>query len=107
LFGKLRFIDSFKFMASSLDSLAQGLNPDDFIELRSQFSDCQLLLQKGVYPYEYIDSFEKFNETSLPPIGAFFSKMSNSIITTEQYKHAKKVWGSIIYKIWESIQIFI
>jgi Recombination endonuclease VII len=90
--GKLRFVDSFKFMASSLDSLAQGLNPDDFKELKSQFTDCQLLLQKGVYPYEYIDSFNKFQENSLPPIGAFFSKMSNSNITNAQYEHARKVW---------------
>jgi hypothetical protein len=91
-FGKLRFIDSFKFMASSLDSLAQGLSPDDFKELKSEFQDYELLLQKGVYPYEYFDSFERFQETSLPPINAFFSKMTNCSITKTQYDHAQKVW---------------
>ena len=33
--------------------------------------DINLLLQKGVYPYEYMDSFDRFQETELPPIGKF------------------------------------
>ena len=35
--------------------------------------DINLLLQKGVYPYEYMDSFDRFQETELPPIGKFYS----------------------------------
>ena len=35
--------------------------------------DINLLLQKGVYPYEYMDSFDRFQETELPPIGKFFT----------------------------------
>jgi hypothetical protein len=89
----LRFVDSFKFMASSLDSLAQGLKPDDFQEIQKNFSDYQLLLQKGIYPYEYIDSFEKFSETSLPSKSAFFNKLTNTNISDEQYEHAHKIWG--------------
>ena len=35
-----------------------------------------LLLRKGFYPYEYMDSWEKFDETSLPPKKAFYSKLN-------------------------------
>ena len=51
-----------------------------------------LILRKGVYPYEHMDSFEKFNETSLPPKEAFYSKLTDSHISDDDYEHAKKVW---------------
>ena len=41
--------------------------------------DINLLLQKGVYPYEYMDSFDRFQETELPPIGKFYSSLSRKI----------------------------
>ena len=51
-----------------------------------------LLLRKGVYPYEYIDSWEKFNEISLPPKEAFCSELNLEGIKDEDYEHAQKVW---------------
>ena len=51
-----------------------------------------LLLRKGVYPYEYIDSWEKFNEISLPPKEAFYSELNLEDIKDEDYEHAQKVW---------------
>ena len=51
-----------------------------------------LLLRKGVYPYEYMDSWEKFNETSLPDKKAFYSELNKEGITDEDYAHAQKVW---------------
>ena len=51
-----------------------------------------LLLRKGVYPYEYIDSWEKFNEISLPPKEAFCSELNLEDIKDEDYEHAQKVW---------------
>ena len=51
-----------------------------------------LLLQKGVYPYEYMDSWEKVNETELPPKD-FYSNLNLEDICDEDYKHAQKVWG--------------
>ena len=51
-----------------------------------------LLLRKGVYPYEYMDSWEKFNETSLPDKEAFYSELNKEGITDEDYAHAQKVW---------------
>ena len=91
----LRFIDSFKFMSSSLDSLTKNLviggkklfGFEDYSELQYD-----LLTRKGVYPYEYVNSWDRFNETQLPPIDAFYSNLNMSLISEEDYQHAQKVW---------------
>lgn len=49
-----------------------------------------LLLRKGVFPYEYIDSHEKFKETSLPSIEKFYSDLKGRI-SQKNYEHAQKV----------------
>ena len=51
------------------------------------------ILRKGVYPYEYIDSFEKFNETELPPIEKFYKSLNDESIKQTDYEHAQKVWN--------------
>ena len=51
-----------------------------------------LLLRKGVYPYEYMDSWEKFNETSLPPKRAYYSKLHEEDIIDPHSPHAQRVW---------------
>ena len=52
-----------------------------------------LLLQKGVYPYEYMSDWEKFEETSLPPKEAFKNSLKNCEIDEADYTHAQKVWS--------------
>ena len=54
-----------------------------------------LLIRKGVYPYEYIDSQERYNETSLPDKTPFYSKLNLEDITDKDYKHAQKVWDVV------------
>ena len=56
------------------------------------------LLRKGVYPYEYMDSWERFNETSLPDKEAFYSNLNMEDITDVDYKHAKIVFKNLINK---------
>ena len=51
-----------------------------------------LLLRKGVYPYEYMDSWERFNETSLPPKKDFYSELTLEDINNKDYTHAQKVF---------------
>lgn len=53
--------------------------------------DMNLLLRKGVYPYEYMGSFERFSETTLPAQEKFYNKLNEEALTTEDYNHAKKV----------------
>ena len=49
-----------------------------------------LLLRKGVYPYEYMDSWETFNETSSPPKKDFYSELTLEDVTDKDYNHAQK-----------------
>ena len=65
----LAFIDSFQFMGSSLEKLAGNLSEERFIYTREYFPDerqFNLMKAKGVYPYDYMDSFSKFSDTVLP-----------------------------------------
>ena len=50
-----------------------------------------MLLRNGFYPYEYLDSWERFNETTLPNKKAFYSKLYLEGIIDEDYIHAQKV----------------
>ena len=91
---KIRFIDSFKFMSTSLDSLVNNLPDDAFNNLEGCYKGEKLSLvkRKGVYPYEYMDSLERLDETKLPPKEAFYSKLMGEGISNEDYEHAKNVW---------------
>ena len=51
-----------------------------------------LLLRKGVYSYEYIDSWQKFDETTLPDKEAFYSNLNMEDITDVDYRHGIKVF---------------
>ena len=143
---QLRFIDSMRFMASSLDSLTinlvgvsgmpcnecgescefthmdenfvthgkcrncysgyskRQLNKyfifNDFDNLRVGHNDEQfrLLLRKGVYLYGYMTSWDKFEETQLPPKEAFHSNLNMSDISKYDYEHAQKVWKEFSLK---------
>ena len=57
-----------------------------------------LLLRKGIYPYEYMDSWKKFDDTSLPDKKAFYSKLNLEDIIDKDYKHAQKVWSKLEIK---------
>ena len=52
------------------------------------------MLRKGVYPYEYMDSWEKFNETSLPSKKGFYSKLNMENIDDIDYRHGNNVFKS-------------
>ena len=97
-FGEFRFLDSFAFMSSSLDTLATNLlkdGADNFKHtLTGNLTDEQksLIVKKGVYPYEYINSYERFNETELPAIDEFYSTLNEEGIEDKEYEHAIKVW---------------
>ena len=89
---ELRFIDSFKSIASSLDSLTRNLvggkgeklfGFENYLEL-----PYELLTRKRIYPYEYMSSWDKFKE-SLLPIEAFYSKLKMSKIGEDDYQHAQ------------------
>ena len=146
---KIKFIDSFRFMSSSLskfvNNLSEGIHNNkcsdcesnvDYIKItakpsslerkneklllkcfncnayykkkfnkdliknfKNTYSFCNndlnkfiLLLRKGVYPYEYMDSWEKFNETSLPSKKDFYSNLNMEDIDDKDYRHGNNVF---------------
>ena len=95
----LTFIDSFQFMSSSLEKLVSNL-PIESLKYTSQvFEDDELKLmaKKGVYPYDYMDSFQKFKE-QLPSKEEFYSILNDKHISDEDYKHAQNVWNKFNLK---------
>ena len=144
---KMKFIDNYRFMSTSLsnlvNNLSEGVHNDkctscksclDYMttkdeqlifrcfmckknyekdfnkELIQRFATiyefCNrnlnkfiLLLRKGVYPYEYMDSWERFNETSLLDKEAFYSSLNMEDITEVDHRHAKRVLKGLTTKI--------
>lgn len=95
---KLKFIDSFRFMASSLDKLASYLPSEKKTVLRGQFAHLDgntmsLLERKGVFPYDYVNSWDKLNETRLPARENFYSQLTDSEISESEYAFAHEIWN--------------
>ena len=92
---EIRFLDSYKFLQSSLANLVSNLSPDDFHNTKHAFKkNTSLLTRKGVYPYDYVSSLDKLSETQLPPKDEFYSKINDEDISDEDYQHAIKVWNT-------------
>ena len=82
-------------MSSSLDSLTKSLvSGRKKLFGFEDYSDLQydLFTRKGVYPYEYVNSWDRFEETQLTPISAFYSNLNMSSISEDDYQHAQRVW---------------
>ncbi|XP_055316114.1 uncharacterized protein LOC129575903 [Sitodiplosis mosellana] len=97
-FIKFRFIDSFQFMAKSLDYLSSTLPFEKKSNLKSQFNDLdeerlKMLKRKGVFCYDYIDEWGKLEETSLPSKEMFYSKLNECELSVEDYEFACKIWS--------------
>ena len=97
---KIRFIDSFKFMATSLDNLVKNLPKDSFKNLTEFYEgdELDLIKRKGVFPYDWFDNFGKLSADNLPPKEAFHSILNDSGISEEDYIHAQNVWKTFKMK---------
>ena len=125
---RLKFIDSFRFMLTSLsklvDNLTDGVNNDKCVNCKSNLCfvrtinetllfecvDCKkefsntyefcgndmdkflILLRKGVYPYEYMDGWDRFSEKALPDKYSFYSSLTMEDISKTDYLHANNVF---------------
>ena len=94
--GQFRFVDSYAFLSSSLGQLVANTPKANLSITRLYIEQAMfnLITRKGVYPYEYMDSFERFEETQLPPKEKFHSSLSQENISEEDYKHAQQVWAT-------------
>lgn len=97
--GKLRFLDSLQFLNAPLDKLVSSIDKSDLKLTKEYFGDkAYLMFRKGCYPYEYMDNFEKFNDTSLPSKDDFYSHLTEEDITLKEYDYAQKVWNEFNIK---------
>ena len=64
---------------------------EKFPEINEQ--ELEYIIQKGVFPYEYLDSLDKLSQTELPRIESFYSSVKDSNISEEDYQRANKVWN--------------
>ena len=90
----LVFIDS---MNSNLNTLVKNLTDNDFRYLSEEFSGdfLELVKQKRVYPYEYMDSFKKFFENKLLDRCDFHTFLTDKCINEKKkYSHAINVWNT-------------
>ena len=78
--------------------LDEGVLKKNFNHI-SRFWGCgekfRLMIRKGVYPYQYMDGWKKFEETSLPPKDAFYSRLNMKGISDQDHEHAQQVWNTI------------
>ena len=102
--GNLRFLDSLQFLGpgASLEKLAENLQ--EFPHLKQQFPQVwtfnqpeylDMLCQKGIYPYSYMTSFSRFEETSLPPKDAFKNDLTGDDISDKNYEFGEQVWTAM------------
>ena len=83
----LVFKNSMQFMKDTLDDLVKNLVEGDFSDEK-----LKLVKEKGVYPYEYMNSFKKFDECELPSKDNFYSSLKGKGISDEEYERAVNVW---------------
>ena len=95
------FKDSLQFLNGRLELLVDCLlksGKDKFHQLNAAFENVtdeegiDMLLRKGVYPYDYVGSVERFDERELPTREAFFNRLTNQECSEADYNHAQKVW---------------
>ena len=94
LFFEIRFVDSMQFISGSLDAISTNYS-NDFKISRSNFPEesWNLISQKGVLPYNYLDNFEKLNETKLPNIEEFYDILKLKKCKQEDYDRAIQIWN--------------
>ena len=60
---------------------------DTHLQLTKKHEKIHLLMRKGIYPFDYMSDFSKFDETELPPKEVFYSKLTGSVISNEECEH--------------------
>ena len=97
--NKLRFIDCFQFLSSSLDSLVKILGKDEFKYLSQEFDNnvLDLVTRKRFYPFEYMSDFGKFKE-EFPSKEKFYSSLNDRRISDKGYEHVLNVWNKFQMK---------
>lgn len=92
---QIKFIDSFQFLSCSLDTLSKNLSDSDLNRLSNEFPEYEkfvLMRKKGIYPYDYVDSWSKYDECVLPMREHFFNSLTQEHVSNDDYRRAQEVW---------------
>jgi hypothetical protein len=90
---RVQFKDSCNFLSASLDSLAKNMKPEDFKLTNAYFKEkSDLMIKKGVFPYDWWDSEDKMTYPHLPSKECFYSTLNDEDISDSDYQRAKLVW---------------
>ena len=93
-FYRIRFIDTCQFLLSGLDTLVANLEDADFKAMKERFNptEMEVLTRKLTYPYDYMDDWPRFEETTLPKKDDYFNILTDSDISDDEYDQAQKVF---------------
>lgn len=93
-FDIFEFVDTYAFLSASLKNLSDDLGKANchYTQKHTGAECLDYAFRKGVYPYDYLTSYEKLFECSLPPIHSFFNKLTNENLAEEEYNFALEVW---------------
>ena len=104
--GDLRFIDSCQFLSASLDKLVSTLAKNDFNYTAKHIPKHEMVMRKGIFPYEYLTSTKVFEETQLPPIEKFYSSLTEATVSQDDYDYAHKIWDTYNMKTFHEYHDF-
>ena len=111
--NSFQFIDSFQHMSTSLEKLVKMLASDQesLDDLRRSFPNTshrfsndnqfRLVVRKGVFPYDWLDSFDKLQHSELLSKDDFYSTLHDEAISDDDYEHYKRVWHTFNMKTFE------
>lgn len=110
-FKNILLLDSCAHLPASLDSLVETIKCDDenFKLLNSVFGkNAKYLKRKGVFCYDYMDSFKRFNETCLPSKEEFFNRLTDESISDNDYIYAQKLFRKFKMKtLWDYTKLYL
>jgi hypothetical protein len=93
----IRFVDSYRFLSSSLRSLVENLPSSQLQHTQNYFSQphqFQLITQKGFFCYDYLDKVEKLQQREIPSKNDFYNSLNDEHISDQDYKFVQTVWSS-------------
>jgi hypothetical protein len=101
-FGHFVFRDSLLHLGYSLERAVDNLIKSQYtFPISEKLGLHPILRQKGIYPYKWVNSVEKFRSTELPGIEAFYNDLTQKSCSPEDYQHAQNVWKTLECKTFE------
>ena len=94
---ELLYLDSNQFLSAPLAMLAENLPKSQYSTVNWYFKNkesVEPMTRKGFFPYEYLDDYSKFDNTSIPRKTDFYSQLNKESISDENCKHVLNVWNT-------------